>query len=186
MPRRPRPARSILIGAVLLVAVGGACGSNESPTPTGPATLAPSATPAGGTASPATSGGPGASSSPGTTAAPSVGQTETDTDIGTIWDALPPGFPAYPGSTPTETGEGPVSGQFAVPADVATVATFLQAGMEGAGFSTDALSGPFEDGSMTLESSNPEFGDCRVRTTIAPAGGTTLVTVLYGSACPMG
>jgi hypothetical protein len=113
-----------------------------------------------------------------------VGQT--DTDFGRIWDELPSGFPAYPGSNPTETGEGPVSGQFSVPADVPTVAAFLQAAMEGAGYSTDALSGPFEDGSMSLESSNPDFGACRVQTTIAPAGDATLVTVLYGADCPIG
>jgi hypothetical protein len=73
-----------------------------------------------------------------------------------------------------------------VPADVATIAPFLQAALEGAGYSTEALSGPFEDGSMTIDSVGPDSLDCRVRTTIAPAGDTTLVTVLFGAACPLG
>jgi hypothetical protein len=120
------------------------------------------------------------------TSAPSVPpQAETtETDWGTIHDALPPGFPRYPGSTPTETGGGPASAVFDVPADVSTVTTWLQGALEGAGFSTLSLSGPSEDGSMEIESVGPATTQCRVRTTVAPLGGSTIVTILYGAVCP--
>lgn len=147
--------------ALGLAAMG--CGSTTQPSPS-------VATPA----SPATAGGP---------SAPPQGGT-TETEWGTIHDALPPGFPRYPGSTPTETGGGPASAVFDVPADVATVTTWLQGALEGAGFSTLSLSGPSEDGSMEIESVGPVTTQCRVRTTVAPLGGSTIVTVLYGAVCP--
>jgi hypothetical protein len=117
----------------------------------------------------------------GTSAPPPTGITETD--WGTIRDALPPGFPRYPGSTPTETGAGAASAVFDVPADVSTVTTWFQGALEGAGFSTLSLSGPAEDGSMEIESVGPTT-QCRVRTTVAPLGSSTIVTVLYGAVCP--
>jgi hypothetical protein len=175
---RPRFVLPMLIG--LLTVVLASCATSEV-RPSPGATTSPQPT---ATASPTPSAAATGSPSPLPSATPAVGQT--DTDFGRIWDALPPGFPAYPGSTPTETGEGPVSGQFSVPADVATVSTFLQAALEGAGYSTEAMSGPFEDGSVTIDSTNPDFGDCRVRTSIAPAGGTTIVSVWYGADCPFG
>jgi hypothetical protein len=118
----------------------------------------------------------------GTAAPPPAGTTETD--WGTIHDALPPGFPRYPGSTPTETRGGPASAVFDVPADVSTVTTWLQGALEGAGFSTLSLSGPSEDGSMEIESVGPTTTQCRVRTTVAPLGSSTIVTILYGAVCP--
>jgi hypothetical protein len=107
----------------------------------------------------------------------------TQTDWGTIHDALPPGFPRYPGATPTETGAGPASGVFDVPADVSTVTTWFQGALEGAGFSTLSLSGPADDGSMEIESVGLTT-QCRVRTTVAPLGTSTIVTILYGAVCP--
>jgi hypothetical protein len=118
-----------------------------------------------------------------TSAPPPAGGT-TQTDWGTIRDTLPPGFPRYPGSTPTETGAGAASAVFDAPADVSTVTTWLQGALEGAGFSTLSLSGPAEDGSMEIESVGPTTTQCRVRTTVAPLGSSTIVTVLYGAVCP--
>jgi hypothetical protein len=109
-----------------------------------------------------------------------VGQT--DTEWGRIWDALPAGFPVYPGSIPTETRAGPVSAEFAVPAGPDTITTWLQASLEGAGYSTEALSGPLEDGSRVIES--VADGGCRVETIVTPLSGTTHVTVRFGAACP--
>jgi hypothetical protein len=122
---------------------------------------------------PATSPGTGTSGTSGT----------TQTDWGTIRDALPPGFPRFPGSRPTETGEGPATAVFDAPADVSTVTTWFQGALEGAGYSTLSLSGPSEDGSMEIESVGPTT-QCRVRTTVAPLGGSTIVTILYGAVCP--
>ena len=54
--------------------------------------------------------------------------------------------------------------------------------LELATYSTLALSGPLEDGSFVLDSVGEE--DCRIETTVAPAGGLTIITVRYGAACP--
>jgi hypothetical protein len=109
---------------------------------------------------------------------------QTDTEFGRIWDALPAGFPIVPGSSPTETGAGPASAEFDAPGNVSAVATFLQGAMEAAAFSTESLSGPLEGGQYVLVSVGPDSIECRVQTTIAPAGDASLVTVLYGAACP--
>lgn len=121
-----------------------------------------------------------ASSSPST--APQAGQT--DTDWGRIWDTLPAAFPVYPGATPAEEAEtGPVSATFALEGQNArTVATWMQAELERAAYSTEALTGPLEDGSFVLESIGT--AGCRVEVAVAPLGGLTTVTVRYGAACP--
>ena len=95
--------------------------------------------------------------------------TQTDTEWGRIWDALPAGFPVYPDAVETEeAGAGePVSATFSSPAAADEIATWLQSRLELATFSTEALSGPLEDGSFVLDSVGDE--DCRIETTVAPA-----------------
>lgn len=121
----------------------------------------------------------------GPTSAASSTISQTDTAWGRIWDALPPGFPRYPGAAPADDASAaPSSGRYAVAGgDPEEIAAWLQAAMETATFSTD-VSGPLEDGSFALDS----VGDsgCRIQTTIAPLGGMTFVTVLYGADCPSG
>lgn len=121
---------------------------------------------------------------PGTTpAATQPGQT--DTEWGRIWDALPEGFPAYPGSHPTETGEGPMSALLdAGSAAPAAVANFYATALEAAGYTTTALSGPREDGSWELESG--AGGGCLARVTATPLGSATIVAILFGAGCPFG
>ena len=118
----------------------------------------------------------------GVSGAPPASQTETA--WGTIWDGVPTGFPRYPGSTSADDATAaPVSDVYAIPAgDPAQIAAVLQALMETATYSTEGLSGPFEDGTYVLDSVGD--GGCRIQTTIAPQGGLTLVTVLYGADCP--
>ena len=182
--RRPEvtmPRRSLLAAlAALLVAVAilGCDPAPGSPAPSREPVLPSASTPATSPSAPSPSEPPASQPPP----SDAVGQT--DTDWGRIWDALPVGFPTYPNATPAETGEGPVSAQFSTPDGVAQVAQTLQAALERAGFSTESMSGPLEDGSMVLESVGPNSAACRAQTTIAPAGGTTLVTVLYGAECP--
>jgi hypothetical protein len=110
--------------------------------------------------------------------------TQTDTAWGRIWDAVPAGFPRFPGSSPAgDASAAPSSARYTVPgSDPEEIAAWLQAGLETAMFSTD-VSGPLEDGSITLDS----VGDagCRIQTTVAPLGGMTFVTVLYGADCPI-
>jgi hypothetical protein len=111
--------------------------------------------------------------------------TQTDTAWGRIWDGLPDGFPIFPGAIESEEAGGgePVSATFSV-ADTAPdeIATALQSQLELATYSTEALSGPLEDGGFVIDS----VGDagCRIETTVTPAGGLTLITVRFGANCP--
>jgi hypothetical protein len=111
--------------------------------------------------------------------------SQTDTAWGRIWDALPPGFPRYPGAAPADDASAvPASGRYAISGgDPEEIAAWLQAAMETAQFSTD-VSGPLEDGSFTLDSVG--VAGCRIQTTVAPLGGMTFVTVLYAADCPIG
>lgn len=146
-----------------------------------------------GSVSPAASGSaPTPSSAPSSAesrspveASPSAQAGQTDTAWGRIWDSLPTGFPAYQGSTPAEeAATGPASAVLAIRGvEAKTVAGWMQSKLELASYSTEALSGPLEDGSFVLDSTGPEPG-CRVQVSIAPLGGLITVTVLYGASCP--
>ncbi len=115
-------------------------------------------------------------------AAPQAGQT--DTEWGRIWDDVSAGFPTFPGSTVTvDVSAEPASARYVVAdGDPQEIASWLQAALETSTFSTEALSGPLEDGGFVVDS----VGDqgCRIETRVAPLGGMTLVTVRYGAACP--
>lgn len=163
-----------MLSAALLVT---ACGST-APSPTtlqssGPSTVS------------SPSSAPAAPSGDGPAASPSlpVVAGQTDTDWGRIWDAVPAGFPRFPGSTPAEDASPePASARFAVAGgDPGAIATWFQDALEQARFSTVGLNGPAEDGSFVLDSIGD--GECRLQTTIAPRGDTTFITVLYGAGC---
>lgn len=163
-----------MIPSLAVALVLGACGSTiatdaPDPLPTTGMTAAPS--------DPATSG----ESTGAPSAAPLTSQT--DTAWGRIWDDLPAGFPVFPTATIADDATAePVSGVFAIPdGDPAEVIAWMQAALETATYSTEALSGPFEDGSVTLESVGD--GDCRIETVVAPMGGLSLMTIRYGAAC---
>jgi hypothetical protein len=172
----------LLAGVVLLAAAcGGRSGADD------PLQSAIEGTPSPVAAelseAPVGSSGPEPSEAPRTPDAPPV--TQTDTAWGRIWDGLPEGFPVYPGALESEEAGGgePVSATFSV-ADTAPdeIATALQSQLELATYSTEALSGPLEDGGFVIDS----VGDagCRVETTVTPAGGLTLITVRFGADCP--
>lgn len=167
MSTRPRRSLTILLPALavaaLAVALAACGGAASSPTPA--PTAEPTAAPTDGATDPA---------------APS----QTDTEWGRIWDALPEDFPRYPGGTPAEdVSPDPVSGAYALAeGDPAQIAEWMQTSLEMATYSTEALSGPLEDGGYVLDSTGD--GDCRIRTTITPMGTLIVVTVRYGAACP--
>ena len=160
----------LTVGLAVILIVGG-CDSTTPPLTSGAPASVASVEP--------TLGGP---ASPGTSGAPQAGQT--DTDWGRIWDELPEAFPVYPGATPAdEAATGPVSATFALDgADPRTVATWMQTELERAAYRTEALNGPFEDGSFVLELVGST--ECRIEVVAAPLGGLVTVTVRYGAACP--
>lgn len=184
LPRQSRrpfvaPAASLLALASLLAACGD---TGPTRTPDGTAGPAPGASEPALTPNPtepALTPVPGGTSEP----APSGEVTQTDTAWGRIWDALPPSFPRYPGSIPTEAIDGPVSGSFAIGAPAQEATAAMQAALELAGYSTVALSGPFEDGSLVIESSGEAPG-CRIETRLTPLSGTVQMTVLFAAGCP--
>ena len=170
--RRTPTLLAISAGLALVVA---ACGGSGTPTPPTTPTLAPTL--------PAPTDVPG-SGNP--TPAPTPGTFEIA--WGTAWDALPPGFPVPADATPADPGDpadGPVSGAFVVDGAPEDVARAMQSGLGAAGYSAEALSGPFEDGSLVIDSVglNPA---CRVQTRVRELGGTTMITVLFGASCPWG
>lgn len=167
---------SLAIAALLVLA---ACDptTTASPDPSGQASpAAPSSEP------PASS--PGLSVAPVTPGISQAPAGQTETEFGTIWDGVPEGFPRFRGGRDADdAGPAPASDVYAIEGgDAGLVAEWLQSAMEDATYSTEGLSGPFEDGGYELVS----VGDagCRIRTTIAPQGNLVLVTVLYGAACP--
>jgi hypothetical protein len=166
-------AVTVLIAGIALTV--SACGSSKS-----------SATPDLGSPTssllPATTSGP--SRSAGIPAgSPASGQT--DTDWGRIWDSLPASFPKIPGSTASEeAATGPASATLVVQGVAAKdVVTSLENGLKSAGYTTDALSGPLEDGTYTLDMHGSP-ADCQVQVTASPTGGLTTIRILYGAACP--
>ena len=175
-----RPARVALFAVAAIV---GACGGTATATPI--PTEAP-ASPSAAATTPAASA-PALTPVPGSSAAPAPSQigvpTTTETEWGTIWDALPPSFPRDVSWTAVEPIEGPASGAFAVGASAEDVAATMQSALELANYSTFTMSGPFEDGSHVIES----VGDtdaCRVETRVTPLSGTTHVRVRMSADCP--
>jgi hypothetical protein len=76
-----------------------------------------------------------------------------------------------------------VSGSFVVGGAPAEVARQEEADLVGAGYRTAALDGPLEDGSLILDSVGSDPA-CRVQVRVRPLGGTTMLEILYGAACP--
>lgn len=167
-----------LIAVLTAAAVLSACGPAQDTAPT------PSAESASPSAAPSPTEEPSASApaSPSASASAAIGQT--DTDWGRMWDALPGGFPRFPGATTADDASGaPASGRFAVPGgDPQAIAAWFQDALETATFSTVGLNGPAEDGSFVIDSVGE--GACRVQTTITPQGDLTFISILYGADCP--
>lgn len=175
MPPRPVPASTLALLVLTAVVALAGCQAGASPppaTPSGISTTKPLAT-----AEPT----PALTAAPSATAAPSM-PSQTATEWGPIWDALPPQFPIPAQAQPVDPDEA-VSAAFDMrePADV--VATRLQATLEGERLSTESMSGPLEDGSFVIESVDPSNG-CRVQTIIAPLGDRTRLVFRYGADCP--
>ncbi len=109
----------------------------------------------------------------------------TATDWGTILDAVPEGFPVYPGASAVEPSGGPASGAWLTGDDVSAVARWYRDTLEELGFTTDNLSSALEDGSRVLDTVS-DLPECRIQTTFRPAGESTMIIVLYGAGCAGG
>jgi hypothetical protein len=177
-----RAASLVVTGflSAILIAACGATGPSPDPTTSPAATLSSPA--AGNTPAPSAPESPPMQSAAPASPGPSL-PSQTTTSWGRIWDALPAGFPAPPGATAAEVDE-PVSRAFDLPVGVNEAATFMQGALERATFSTLAVSGPLEDGSIVIDSVGEPSTGCRVETTVTPAGGLTRMTVRYGADCP--
>jgi hypothetical protein len=171
-------ASTAVLLAVMLVS--GCAAARPSPTAT--ASPASPASSANATSSPDLTPVPGGSTASSPAAASQA--TQTDTNWGRIWDALPAWFPVPPDAVPTETGEeGAVSASLAAGGSAQSVADFMQTGLTGAGFSVDAVGSPAEDGSLVLNAVGPD-PNCAVQVRVRPLSGTTNLVVMYGAACP--
>jgi hypothetical protein len=108
--------------------------------------------------------------------------TQTDTEWGRIWDAVPSTFPVIRGAVPaTDSGEGATSALLALQApDPMVIAAFYRDALQGMGMSV-SVDGPLEDGSVTV--SGTDRGACAVQVSVRPAGSTNLISVLYGAGC---
>jgi hypothetical protein len=175
---RRRPALSLLAALAIVVT---ACGTSPA-SPTAP----------GGTASPVTSQTPTETpvtptEVPGGASGPAeptpVGRTETE--WGTILDAVPDSFPVYPGARPAGPVDAPVSTAYVADAAVGAIATWYQGALAALGFDTSGLSQPLEDGSRVLDVLG-DLPECRLQLTFRPAGGSTMITVLYAAGCAGG
>ena len=172
--------RGALPGLVVAVAVA-ACAAPASPS-AGPTSTGSSATPAA-----VPSSTPAATPTALATAAPPVRSSppsQSDSAWGRLWDALPAGFPVPEGAARAIADE-PVSAAFDVATPTDELATLMQAELERANFSTLALSGPLEDGTIVIDSVGATTTACRVETTMTPRGPMTRLTVRYGAACPL-
>ncbi len=160
------PAAAAVLGFVL--ALGGCAPASETARPSASAVTPSISIPADS----GTSGGPSAS-------LPST----TTISWGTIWDAVPSAFPRYPGAEPTQNDGGAASAVLAVPATASVAADWYRSALEAAGYDTEALVGPSEDGSYAIDSTGTN-SDCQVRTTIARLGSQTTATILFAAGCP--
>jgi len=164
-----RFAHSRLRALIVPILLAG-CSMSASASPTRTFPSGPSLTPV--------PGGPIAESPPS-----SELPTQTDTEWGRIWDALPPSFPLPGGSVPTETGVGPVSGTFAVGGSAEQAAEFVMVGLVRGRYTIEARSNPAEDGSVVIDAVGAAPG-CRVQVRLTPLSGTTHMVVMFGAGCP--
>ncbi|MEW6226148.1 MAG: hypothetical protein AB1627_16100 [Chloroflexota bacterium] len=182
---RPGLAAALVVVLSLALAVAACGGSAASPGPTGAPASAPTAaaSPEAPMTAPEPTEVPGGAS---VTPDPLPDDTSTtETEWGTILDAVPATFPVLPGAEPVESPDEPVSGAWISGTSVDEAAAWYRGELEALGLSTLGLSDPLEDGSRVLDTV-ADIPECRIQTTFRPAGESTMITVLYAAGCAGG
>lgn len=171
---------SLVLAVAGCTASGGSSGGTSSGAAPSPSTAADATVPPDDTAIAPTPvpGGQTVEPAPAKSHKP----TTTKTDWGTILDAVPEDFPVYPGAKAADSPDEPVSAAYESKDGVDAVARWYRKALEDTGFSTLDLSDPLEDGSRVLDSQG-DLPECQVQITFQPAGGSTMITVLYAAGC---
>lgn len=176
MHRAPRTAVIALAIAALLGACGDAGPSGTAPGPVSPAVPTPDLTPVP-TSAPTDAPAVPATDPPAPT--PAGGTTETE--WGTITDAVPETFPVIPGASPADAPDGPASGAWMADLGIDETARWYADAMETVGYTVD-LGSALEDGSRVLDA-RTDLPECRIQVAFHPAGESTIISVLYGAGC---
>jgi hypothetical protein len=169
-PRRSAAGFVVPIVTIALAVLAAGCGPTTS-------TQAPAGSPGRSAVLTPVPGGP-ASPVVGATIAP---PTTTETEFGTIFDALPPSFPKLLGQEPAETGAGPTSGSFAANMSVGDARKIIEVSLVAQGW-TVTVGSPLEDGTVVLEAKGA--AGCKTEVRFTALSGTVMMSVLYGAACP--
>jgi hypothetical protein len=111
--------------------------------------------------------------------------TTTETDWGTILDAVPSTFPVFPGAEPAEQLDEPFSAAWIAAPDVDQVAGWYESQLLDQGWAVVEVGGPLEDGSWTVDAW-ADIPECRLQAVFRPAGESTIITVRYAAACAGG
>lgn len=156
--------------ALLVVALAG-CGSTVAPSTRAAASARESAP------EPSLTAVPGGKSTPAVTP-----PTTTETEFGRIWDDVPASFPRLSTSTVGDRPT-PASAQFVeIVGTPASATASIRRALTAQGWSVDVGS-PLEDGTVVLEATGQPDG-CKAEIRFTPLGGSVIMTVLYGAACP--
>jgi hypothetical protein len=165
---RRRVALPVLLGA--LVALAG-CGSTVAPS------SRPTASPTVASPAPSLTAVPGGKPTPIATL-PTTSQTE----FGRIWDDVPSSFPRPAGASAGDD-PSPESAVFvALVGEPKGVSQGIGQALTRMGWSVDAGS-PLEDGTIVMEATGSPDG-CKAEIRYTPLGGSVIMRVLYGAACP--
>jgi hypothetical protein len=181
-PARPLAA----LGIVLLLAACSASPAAPSAGAKSPAaSVAHPAASAAKTAKPTAgaSASPSGAPTPAAVPTPAASLGTTKTPWGRILDSVPAEFPVFPDATVTDPpGKGAVSGAWTSPASADEVATWYRDALLAANWAKVDDGGALEDGTHVLDVQG-DLPECKAQVTVKPAGGSTMITVLFGAGC---
>ncbi len=155
-----------LLLLISLVFAAAACGQTPAPTPAKTSAPTPSTAPA--------SGSPGAS-----------GSASIATPWGPILPSVPATFPVFPSAASVPAAQvpgGPWSAAWSAPTGVTEVAAWYRDQLATYGFLDVELQPAAADGARVVDAIAGSAG-CEAQVTIRSSGGSTMITVRWGSGC---